>query len=396
MLIDQENIQKRFNENLEWATEVALATAWATPGAGLRSLQNRAQSRPFEIRAVVGLWNKVTKPDALTTLDDIGELRTVDGSRNFHPKVYVFRGPGRSSVAWIGSSNFTASGFGMNEEVLFETSDTEAVERWFHQLWEQCGPLDKSAIKIYAESYAESREKKSRPAGVDGPKPSHTPMQLLEGVDDWKSFVAALEQCDRWWWSSSGGRWSVLNEQRSWSETIQDLHNLVKRGNWRSLTDDDKKRLLGIREDSWALLGHMRPKALKTVFDHNCEEMQNAVRLIDDAAEADFPRVAIEAYETLTGLTWVGSGIATRLLALAKPDRFVSLNRKSEAGLAKSFGLARKPRWKPRDYGCLLEKIYNQTWFLEPAPKDAHEETICWMRAALLDCFVYDPGRRGW
>ena len=112
----------------------------------------------------------------------------------------------------------------------------------------------------------------------------------------------------------------------------------------------------------------MRPKALKAVFDHNCEEMQNAVRLIHDAAEADFPRVAIEAYEALTGLTWVGSGIATRLLALARPGRFVSLNGKSGAGLAKSFDLARKPPWKPRDYGCLLEKIYNQTWFREPAP----------------------------
>ena len=394
MLINQENIQQRFNENLEWATGIDLATAWATPGAGLRSLQARARARPFEIRAVVGLWNKVTKPDALTDLADIGELHTVDESRNFHPKIYVFRGPVRS-VAWIGSSNFTARGFGMNEEVLFETSDTEAVERWFHQLWEQCGPLDEAAIAIYAESYAESRANHPpRPAGVDGPKLSHTPMQLLEGVDDWKSYVSALKQCNQWW--KGQYEWSVLEEQYSWSETIQDLNSLVNRPNWRTLTDDDKKRLLGIRKDSWALLGRMRPKALKTVFDHNCEEMQNAVRLIGDAADADFPRVAIEAYETLTGLKEVGSGIATRLLTLARPDRFVSLNGKSAAGLAKSFGLARSTLGKPRNYGSLLEKICSQTWFREPAPKDAHEETICWMRAALLDCFVYDPGPRWW
>ena len=397
MLINQENIQRRFNENLEWATEIDLATAWATPNTGLRSLQSRARSRPFEIRAVVGLWNKITKPDALTDLADIGELRTVDESRNFHPKVYVFRGPGRS-VAWIGSANFTANGFGMNEEVLFETSDTEAVERWFHQLWEQCGPLDKYAIAIYAESYAKSRENHpprppSRPAGVDSPKPSPSPMQLLEGVDDWESYVTALKQCNQWW--KGQYEWSVLEEQYSWSETIQDLHSLVNRPNWRTLTDDDKKRLLGIREDSWALLGRMRPKALNTVFDHNCEEIQNAIRLIADAAESDFPRVAIEAYGALTDLDEIWSGIATRLLTLARPARFVSLNGKSKAGLAKSFGLAHSTLGKPRNYGCLLEKIYNQTWFREPAPKDAHEETICWMRAALLDCFVYNPGQRG-
>ena len=51
MLINQENIQQRFNENLEWATEIDLATAWATSNAGLHSLQARA--RPFEIRAVL-------------------------------------------------------------------------------------------------------------------------------------------------------------------------------------------------------------------------------------------------------------------------------------------------------------------------------------------------------
>ena len=78
---------------------------------------------------------------------------------------------------------------------------------------------------------------------------------------------------------------------------------------------------------------------------------------------------------------------------LARPGRFVSLNKASAVGLAQHFGLKSanlQTLEKPENYERLLEKIYNQTWFREPAPKDAHEETICWMRAALLDCFVYD------
>ena len=353
----------------------------------------RDQAASLKVRSVVGLWGNTTTPGALRTLADMGELRVADASRRFHPKVYVFRGEGRS-VAWIGSANFTSGGFGMNEEALFETSDTETVESWFDRLWEQCGPLDEYAINNYAENYAESRKENRprpparRPVAVDS-----TPMQLLGKVDNWRSYVKALEQCDRWW--SERHPWSVLGEQYSWSETIQDLHDVVKQEDWRELSDDDRSRLLGRTEKTgnWALLGGMRPIALKTVFDDHRETIQKTVLQVVAANDAVFPDVAIKAYEDLVGVDRVGPGIATRLLALARPDRFVSLNEASAVGLAQYFGLKStnlETLGKPENYGRLLEEIYGQTWFRKPAPENAREETICGMRTALLDCFVYD------
>ncbi len=88
---------------------------------------------------------------ALRTLSEIGELRLVDATRRFHPKVFLFRGSGRL-VAWIGSANFTSGGFGMNEEVLFETTDAQTVAGWFDQLWNQCGPMGDRDINEYAVS----------------------------------------------------------------------------------------------------------------------------------------------------------------------------------------------------------------------------------------------------
>ena len=93
MLITQENIQKHFKKNLEWATEIDLATAWATIHDGLQALQNRTSS--LTVRAVVGLWGNSTDPDALRRLANIGELRLVN-KNGFHPKVYVFRGPDKT------------------------------------------------------------------------------------------------------------------------------------------------------------------------------------------------------------------------------------------------------------------------------------------------------------
>ena len=101
--------------------------------------------------------------------------------------------------------------------------------------------------------------------------------------------------------------------------------------------------------------------------------------------------MAVRAYAQLTGLDGIGSAIATRLLTLARPNRFVSLNGASKAGLAASFTVAPSTLSQPRSYGRLLARVYDKAWYNDPRPVDAREETIRWMRAALLDCFVYEP-----
>ena len=204
MLINHENIQRRFSENLVWATGIDLATAWANSNGGLRELEAlKDRTAPLEVRSVVGLWGTTTTSGALG-LADMGELRVADASRRFHPKVYVFRSESRS-VAWIGSANFTSGGFGMNEEALFETPDTETVENWFDRLWKQCGPLGECAINNYAESRKENRPRLASrlPVTVDS-----TPMQLLE-----KSITG--EAMSKPWSNAIGGGASVI-DGRSW------------------------------------------------------------------------------------------------------------------------------------------------------------------------------------
>ena len=86
MLIKTDNMLHRFSKNLEWATEVDLATAWAGIHDGLGILRNnRARDKRFRIRAIVGLWGNLTNSEALRDLDDVGNLRLADDG-NFHPK----------------------------------------------------------------------------------------------------------------------------------------------------------------------------------------------------------------------------------------------------------------------------------------------------------------------
>lgn len=388
MLITNENILQHFKKHLAWAKKIDLATAWATSNEGLRALQR--QTPNIEVRAVVGLWGHLTDPFALKMLAGIGELRAAEAHRRFHPKVFVFRRAGRS-VAWIGSANFTSGGFGRNEEALFETEDTDTVRDWFEVLWTQCAPLDETAIEEYAR-----RRRANNPRLPPRRPVTHvgTPIQLLEGVRDWKGYVSALNSCDRWW--SDRRSWSVLGDRNSWRETVEVLYDVIGHEDWGELGEYDRRRLLGLeRGEGWALLGPMRPTATKTVFGANRETIQGIVHVVADADDGAFPQLAFEAYGSLLKIEGVGPGIASRLLTLARPDRFVSLNGGSSENLADFFELKRTTLKKPENYRCLLESVYEQEWYREPAPSTAHEQSLYRMRTALLDCFVYDDESSG-
>ena len=159
MLFTHEVLLREFKEQLKQAARVDLAVAWATEGGALAALEEaaRRRPRPCRVRALVGLQHNVTTPDALRLLRDIGELRVVDGSRLFHPKVYLFRGiEGKADAAWVGSANFTGKGFGANEEVVLATKQRSQVKEiaiWFKRKWKCVGALDDRIIDTYADGW---------------------------------------------------------------------------------------------------------------------------------------------------------------------------------------------------------------------------------------------------
>ena len=387
MLIDPRRIADRFEENLEWTERLDLVSAWVTEHDGLRLLEKRAK-RGLKVRAIVGLWNYITEPKALRQLDRLGKLRLADSAR-FHPKVYLFRGQSRT-CAWIGSANFTAGGFTVNEEAVFETGDTESVISWFKNLWQDCGRLDENAI----DSYERARKKNPIPRQSLVPVAGGgmtEPMKLLERVTDWDSYVTALRDCDVWW--SNNQPWSVLGESLSWHHTIEVLHDtLTREGRLADLDYDDQCRILGVLKDCGeGLLSTISPVCMPAGFVHNAEGIQRILREVSEADDSAFPDLAFDAYGRMIEFKGVGKAIATRLLSLARPDRFVSVNDSSQEDLARYAGLDPSHFWPKANYQKLLEFIYEKQWFQISEPDGRLERSIWGMRAALLDCFVYQP-----
>ena len=406
-----DSISERIQENVGCSTHVDIAVAWATKTSALDRLVNAVKENRVSLRIIVGTHGNATDPDVLDRLNRVGELRLVPHRGPlFHPKVYIFRGE-EDSIALIGSANFTNGGFGENVEAVFETKQLRSVRKWFKSQWKKCGRLPENANKKSRnEEINKYRERRRRnpPSRVLTDmigKPMRDPgnrLEYLDQVQDWRGYVTALAQCQEWWKRHTTS-WTVHEANHSWTHTIEQVGPIATMDDWDGLNQDQVQKLLGKYRDDVldsGLLGDMRWNAVNVLLgDMDLRRRLNgAVQTVVNAHPTDFPDVAVKAVDNMTKKEnkYIGIGVATRILALARPDRAVSLNGASGEGLEQIFpGI---DRLNPRKYGNgtvlghygrFLGRLYEEPWFDSMKPRGALEQRLWSMRAALLDCFVY-------
>ncbi len=275
MFLTTDQLLRQFEENLRFAEQIDIATAWATSGPALDMLC-AARKRGAKIRAIVGTSGNATEPDALARLNEIGTLRLGVGCRKlFHPKVLIFRET-RKSRAWIGSANFTRAGFASNEEVVHETSDGEDASRWFESRWRECRELTPNAIEDYRRRWTLNRPSSSFKTLIGALKlEDDDRLDYIRQARDWSGFVKALSRCQEWWnnheWDKHHKcKWSVFGKTRSWVHTIERGLSIARRKNWSELPKEDARILLGLYVDGSldsGLLGTMKGAGIaKNVF----------------------------------------------------------------------------------------------------------------------------------
>ena len=414
MIIRDDEIRGRFKDLLKAHTWVDIATAWATRGEHLRMLAEatKREQRRVEVRAIVGTAGNATCPDALEELCRItnGDLRLIlGGIPLFHPKLYLFgrHTNGRvGSHAWVGSANFTNAGFGghtrANEEIIVEIGagkTTDALVAWFQERWCRC-PTDRPVEEIIRE-YTKIR-KRNPPDPyfrrlVSG-EVSHR-SDLLNDVHrprTLREYQQALRKCEEML-EDDGKDWEVLNPQgRSYMKVISERQKLLLgEARWWQPDSESQFRQLkgGVRRRDpgwWGLLGRMARGHEKAVRDHE-GRIRPILDSIVSADDTEFPDVAVAAMQELTSIDNVAHATATLLLTLARPDRLLSVNSKSQQAYGKLSGMSPSTLGKPQNYRKLLQWLYAQPWYADSPPADGALERIWHFRAALVDAFVYEP-----
>ena len=222
---------------------------------------------------------------------------------------------------------------------------------------------------------------------------------LLDTPRNWSAYYRALKEADKVWaaWSSGDRRtYGVFSGRSTYLETIKQ-GTRVMRSDWKSLGREDAQIALGLWSDDgydYGLLGSMngagRAKGLfLSGTSQDLQAIGAMLRPVIEAPYQDMARLATRAVEGITGIYGISTGVATRLLALARPDALVSVNGCSQKNLAILTGKSVGRLKSPAGYGELIEWTLRQQWWSSEVPTNP-EQIAAWnARAALLDCFVY-------
>ena len=213
---------------------------------------------------------------------------------------------------------------------------------------------------------------------------------------DWEAYVELLRQQDAVW-----ARHRDNISLSSYLRCLEDAQAVLSLPSWDDLSHREATILLGLgtQYGPHGLLGSLRGAGIvhetftRNTSDHHRirARIREVIRAARDAETmTDFIRCAQAAVDTIVRLPRFSMATATRLLTLARPDRAVSINGASKAGLARLAG--RSQYWinKPQNYVMLLCWVHGQRWYQSSQPRDAGEAALWRARAALLDVLAYD------
>ena len=267
---------------------------------------------------------------------------------------------------------------------------------WFDALWHGLDEDAEPAIAHYEDHYTPPKPGRYRGGGRE--RPSALPR--LQDVKTWSDFVAGLRTLDDYCHRHHFG-WDVLGETYSYLHTIGVGREIAWRGNWDSFSRRDRNVMCGLGHlddtGAWGLLGNMggagkaigafTPPGNTAVRDRVLEQ----IRAVVGAEDSDIVETARLAVASIMELDRFGPGVATRFLALACPDRLVSVNAPSAAGLGTLSGIDKDKARLADNYDELLRALHGTEWFKAPEPDDAREREIWHYRTALVDAFIYVP-----
>ncbi|MEH2539160.1 phospholipase D family protein [Bradyrhizobium sp. AZCC 1699] len=386
------------------AQQIDIAVAWASDCNALDALKCFADGHL--LRSIVGIAGNASHPNALRTLQKCSRLRihnSTDGL--FHPKLYIFHERG-TRYCWVGSANLTRGGFEQNSEIVLEYEDVDGASlKWFEECWNSLGDEESSGklLDKYERNWT----------------PPRAPLQIAQAhnesigtgrdqegtfgeyVSDWNSFVAQLAEADLYWGARFNRESPITGEIDSWLETITVGQRVVLREDWTTLSKEDRYILLG--RGYYGALGSMKAAgtANKVFYEDsraNLRVRQNIRDALEPCITANderFPDLACDFIEGVSSIDGFAGGLATRFLALARPDRAISVNKGSSSRLATLTGLprtslAKVPRGNGGSYLKLLRWFEQQAWYSRPEPSNARERLYASARAALFDALVYE------
>lgn len=389
VLSDSGDLRDEFGKLFAWADRVQMAYAWATSSAGTLQHWRAMHMRKIE-RAIIGTQFAQTEPWALSALDEVKDrLRVaISSTGTFHPKLVIGWKGGRIR-AIVGSSNLTGAAFSSNIELNLllsgEANDPVAVglAEFLDEAWEAGTELSAEWLDRYTEAWLK------RPKFVGLVPHARLEVASIQSLDmSWPKYVELIANQEGRV-LESGYKLSVSGPAPSYKVELDRTRGaFAQHAVFANMPVEQRKLIIGMGSLSSGLLGRMGaagwakqsvgsdPGRVGEYLDalplHGAVSLENAFDLVSG----------------LTTIRGISIGVASRVLAVKRPDIFVSVNNGSKRSLAKLLG--RGSVNTAQRYKDLLEIVWNTEWHRSEAPLDETQRAIWDRRAALLDAALYE------
>ncbi|WP_084332415.1 phospholipase D family protein [Marinobacterium jannaschii] len=369
----------------------SFAVAWM--GSNNRAFETVCKSRSKLNKAVVGTHFYQTSPDVLDEFSCADNFRFfLQPNGVFHPKVYLFESVDNWDIL-IGSANFTNGAFAENTELLVHISSMDTddnikseVENTILDYWKKANVVTQEEARSYRElskiqkPFLQRLSGDYSSSGV-GKAPIYTDVMKMS----WETFLEKVK----------ADPYHGFSER---CDLLTEVNNCFKKhSSFSEMGLGVRKTIAGLPNEwneNWAWFGSMRGAGyFHQAINNNDPYISEALDSIPVEGRVDRSMYLeyIDVFRRAFPNGRDGIGIASRLLALKRPDQFICLDSKNKTVLLNDFNVKKSGLDYDRYWDDLIARITDSVWWNTPRPVDDVDKKVWDSRAAMLDAIFYQP-----
>nr|WP_256255045.1 restriction endonuclease PLD domain-containing protein [Photobacterium damselae] len=308
----------------------------------------------------------------------------------YHPKVYLFINDENEWECLVGSANFTSSALKRNHEVVIHFGCDDLGEGNLKELlntinlyWSESKKMTPYELHNYKNIWEKNQIRLSNLGGCySGQQSENSIVKSNVFSLKWNEYFRKVSDDSL---GSFEGRLDVLRFVNEY---------FTKRHFFHEFTDTQRKQVAGITTDSkvnWKWFGSMVGAGkFKNRINTNNEYISEAldqIPLTGLVGEEDYKRF-IASFKLAFPDGGAGIAIASRLLAMKRPDYFVCLDSQNRNELCKDFGIPSTVNFETY-WPHIIARILDSVWWSAPRPTDIIERQVWDGRAAMIDAIFY-------
>lgn len=385
------SLNKKIKKLAEKHDYISFAVAWAS--SGTEAFNAIYDGRKKIRKAVIGTHFYQTHPDVLDVFTSFKNCHFMLQPQGvFHPKVFLFS----SENSWdllIGSANLTKGALTKNTELMLHVTSDDSdesfrleIEKTISDYWEQGEVVTLTKAKRYRDLWKAQQGALRRISGTySETSKSKPPIQTEIMAMRWDKFFEGVKSDPHHGFKQRCDLLSLVRRQ------------FLEHNSFYEMDLGVRKTIAGLPNswnDHWEWFGSMSGAGYyhQAVNENNTHisAALDSIPLQGTVSRNDYNTYINEFIQAFPNGR-DGVGIASRLLALKRPDQFVCLDSRNKRQLCKDFGIKQAGMDYDRYWDDVICRIMDSVWWNSCKPK-TEEAAQVWMgRAAMLDAIFYQP-----